>query len=78
MEDNPADVFLVRTALLERGIKFDLYCFENGDKALKALSGRDSKVPDLILLDLNLPTIEGIAVLIQIRNIPRLLDVPVT
>ena len=77
VEDNPADVLLVKKALQEKGITFLLSCFENGDKALKALSRRDSKAPDLILLDLNLPTIEGIAVLIQIRNMPRLLEVPV-
>jgi CheY-like chemotaxis protein len=45
--------------------------------ALKALSRQDGKAPDLILLDLNLPTIDGIAVLIQIRNMPRLSGVPV-
>ena len=77
VEDNPADVLMVKKALQEKGIKFDLSCFENGDQALKALSRQDSKAPDLILLDLNLPTIEGIEVLIQIRNMPRLSRVPV-
>jgi putative two-component system response regulator len=72
-----ADVLLVKKALQEKGITFDLSCFENGDKALKALSRRDSKAPDFDLLDLNLPTIEGIAVLTQIRNMPKLLGVPV-
>jgi CheY-like chemotaxis protein len=77
VEDNPADVWLVKKALREKGIKFDLSCFEDGDKALKALSRQDGKGPDLILLDLNLPTIDGIAVLNQIRNMPRLSGVPV-
>jgi len=77
VEDNPADVLLVKKALQEKGIKFDLACFEDGDKALKALSRQESKAPDLILLDLNLPTTEGIAVLLQIRNMPRLSGVPV-
>ena len=77
VDDNPADVLLVKKALQEKGIRFDLSCFENGDTALRALSRQDSKAPDLILLDLNLPTIEGIAVLIQIRNMPRLFRVPV-
>jgi len=77
VEDNPADVLLVKKALQEKGIKYDLACFEDGDKALKALSRQESKAPDLILLDLNLPTTEGIAVLLQIRNMPRLSGVPV-
>jgi CheY-like chemotaxis protein len=77
IEDNPADVLMVKKALREKGLKFQVSCFDNGDKALKALSRQDGKIPDLILLDLNLPTIEGIAVLIKIRNMPRLFGVPV-
>jgi CheY-like chemotaxis protein len=77
IEDNPADILLVKKALQQKGIAFSLSCFENGEKALKALLRQDRKAPDLILLDLNLPTIEGIAVLLQIRSMPKLSGVPV-
>jgi CheY-like chemotaxis protein len=77
VEDNPADVFLVRKALEEKGIAFELTCFENGEKALKDLSRPERENPDIILIDLNLPMIDGIEVLKRIRSIPKLGSVPV-
>ena len=77
VEDNPADVLLIRTALREKGIACELTCFEDGRKALKGLARRGGEAPDLILLDLNLPDTEGVEVLGKIRSMPRLLDVPV-
>ncbi len=77
VEDNPADVFLVRKALQEKGIKFELTCFDDGQKALNSLAQQGCKAPDLILLDLNLPQTDGVEVLRQIRNMPKLADVPV-
>jgi len=77
VEDNPGDVFLVRKALKEKGIAVDLTCFEDGQEALKSLLQPRRKVPDLILLDLNVPKIEGVDVLRTVRNTPHLADVPV-
>src|SRR4029077_1992408 len=77
VEDNPGDIVLVRKALDEKGIKFQLTCFENGEKALKNLSQPGRLAPDLILLDLNLPGMDGIDVLRKISNMPGLLSVPI-
>ena len=77
VEDNRGDVLLVRMALQEKGIKFELTCFEDGRKALNSLSRHGLKAPDLILLDLNLPNIEGIDVLREVRSMPKLAGVPV-
>jgi len=77
VEDNPGDVFLVRKALKEKGIAVDLTCFEDGQEALKSLLQPRRKVPDLILLDLNVPKIDGVDVLRTVRNTPHLADVPV-
>ena len=77
MEDNPADVYLVQRALQERGIVFTMECFEDGEQAIEALAGKDHEVPDLILLDLNLPKTEGVEVLGIIRSMPKLVDVPI-
>jgi CheY-like chemotaxis protein len=77
VEDNPADVLLVRKALQEKGIAFELTCFEDGEEALKSLSRQERNDPDIILLDLNLPMTEGTEVLTRIRSIPKLVNVPI-
>ena len=77
VEDNPADVYLIRRALREKGIEFEMTCFEDGEKALKALSEQAREAPDLILLDLNLPQTQGVEVLGKIRSMPKLADVPI-
>ncbi|MGH9663434.1 MAG: response regulator [Bryobacteraceae bacterium] len=77
VEDNPGDVFLIRKALQEKGIEFELTCFDDGQEALKGLPESGQAVPDLILLDLNLPKVDGVDVLRAIRQMPRFADVPV-
>ena len=77
VEDNPADVLLIRKALQEKRIRCELTCFDNGETALKSLSQQGCLLPDLILLDLQLPKADGIDVLSKIRGMPRLSEVPV-
>jgi CheY-like chemotaxis protein len=77
VEDNPADVLLIRKALEEKGIRCALTCFENGETALRNLSQKGRLLPDLILLDLQLPTADGIEVLGRISGMPRFSDVPI-
>ena len=62
VEDNPADVFLVRAALEAEGLDFQLQVFSDGEAVLGYLDEIDSgraSCPDLFLLDLNLPKISG-------------------
>jgi CheY-like chemotaxis protein len=77
VEDNPADVLLITKALQEKGIKCELTCLENGEAALRNLSEKGRPLPDLILLDLHLPTAGGIDVLAGIRDMPRFSQVPI-
>jgi CheY-like chemotaxis protein len=77
VEDNPADVLLIKKALQEKGITCELTCFEDGEAALKNLSQKGRLLPDLILLDLQLPTVDGIDVLGKIRGMPRFSEVPI-
>ncbi len=61
-EDNAADVFLVRTALKEEGLSFNLQVFSNGEEVLRFLQQVEAgsvACPDLLLLDLNLPRYSG-------------------
>ncbi len=78
VEDNPADAYLLKLALEQNGIAFEMVQFQRGEDALLALSAdNDAPVPDLILLDLNTPRIDGFEVLAGIRENPSLAGVPV-
>ena len=58
VEDNPGDVRLVREAFARRPHPPDIVHASDGIAALEYLRG-DSERPDLILLDLNLPRMDG-------------------
>lgn len=80
-EDNPGDVFLVREALREHKVAVNLHLVEDGETAIAYLEqvAREAAVdcPDLILLDLNLPTAEGTLVLERLRSLPQCGATPV-
>jgi two-component system, chemotaxis family, response regulator Rcp1 len=81
IEDNPGDVLLVKMGLKKIGLLLDLCIAEDGDKAIKILRKEgefsSTPLPEMILLDLNLPKRDGIEVLSEIRNNPVLQDIPV-
>jgi len=81
VEDNPADMRLVREAMTECEAPVALHWVTDGSAALDFLhrSGGHEKapVPDLVLLDLNLPGIGGKEVLSEIKRDPRLSSIPV-
>lgn len=81
VEDNPGDALLVKEAMLENRIGNLLYHVVDGEQALQFLHQQAplSEVPrpDLILLDLNLPGMDGREVLATIKQDPALLTIPV-
>jgi chemotaxis family two-component system response regulator Rcp1 len=80
VEDNFGDVGLVRSALVEHGIKSQLTVFRDGQEALEFIDQVDtgsSSCPDLVILDLNLPKVNGREVLKRIRLSPVFGDIPV-
>jgi len=81
VEDNPGDIYLFRQALKGAGLNFELTVIEDGAEAL-AFAKRDGKyagspVPDLAVLDVNLPKIQGTEVLGAMRRNEELARVPV-
>jgi two-component system, chemotaxis family, response regulator Rcp1 len=71
VEDNPADVFLVREALSEEGLDCDLQIVDDGEQAIQyfeRVNAGSQVAPDLLLLDLNVPRIGGEEVLQRMRN----------
>jgi CheY-like chemotaxis protein len=77
-EDNAGDVFLVREALLEHGLDFELYLAGDGDKltALLERVGIDVPAPDVLMLDLNLPCIDGPELFRRVRAHPLCAHTP--
>lgn len=80
-EDNPADIYLLREALSLAANDVDLLVVSDGEEALEYVQrqGRfpDAIVPDLVVLDLNLPKSDGSDVLRCIRETPIYAGVPV-
>ncbi|MGD9787272.1 MAG: response regulator [Sulfuricellaceae bacterium] len=77
VEDNPGDVRLTEEALKEGKVQADLSVARDGEEALAWLRRADRKLPDLILLDLNLPRKDGREVLQEIKADPHLKSIPV-
>src|SRR4051812_45481241 len=81
-EDNPADVYLIREALgVETRLDVDLLVANDGAEALDYVHGRGPyaslPLPDLIVLDLNLPKSDGTDVLQSIRDSKQFREIPV-
>jgi chemotaxis family two-component system response regulator Rcp1 len=81
VEDNPGDARLTQEALDEGKLINDLQVVTDGVEALACLrrEGRyaHQELPDLILLDLNLPKKDGREVLEEIKKDPVLRRIPV-
>tara|TARA_R110000787_G_scaffold25434_3_gene71621 strand:- start:546 stop:986 length:441 start_codon:yes stop_codon:yes gene_type:complete len=81
VEDNEGDIELTREAFEDARFRNNLHIAEDGDVALDYLFKRngyeDAVKPDIILLDLNLPSTDGKEVLQTIKADPILRRIPV-
>ncbi len=81
VEDNPGDVRLTKEALKDAKVLNDVYIAKDGVEAMQFLhkegAFKDAPVPDMILLDLNLPRTDGREVLAEVKADPKLKRIPV-
>jgi len=80
VEDNPGDVRLTREAFREANASIRLLVASDGVEAMAFVRQEgphaDAPRPDLILLDLNLPKLDGREVLAQIKSDDHLKTIP--
>lgn len=77
IEDNPADVEMVLEWAQETNFPMTVGNVENGELALAELESEGAVLPDLILLDINLPRTSGLDILNTLKNNRRLCKIPV-
>jgi CheY-like chemotaxis protein len=81
VEDNAPDVYLIQEALREHKIDCDVKVLSDGEQVeewLQAFQRSEDEVcPDLVLLDLNLPKVNGLELLSRFRALEKCRDVPI-
>ncbi|HEY6839307.1 MAG TPA: response regulator [Geobacteraceae bacterium] len=81
VDDNPGDIRLTREALQEGQVSSRLRVAYNGRDALallrQAANDANMTLPDIIFLDLNLPGMNGLEILAEIKGDDRFRHIPV-
>ncbi len=81
VEDNPGDVRLTKEALRDAKVLNEIYVARDGVEAMDFLNRQGNfkqvPIPDLILLDLNLPKKDGREVLAEVKSDPKLKRIPI-
>ncbi|MGE5498690.1 MAG: response regulator [Syntrophothermus sp.] len=81
IEDNPGDILLIKDVLNEDNDPFDLKVIKDGGEAMDYLGSlsrnQQNGLPDLVILDLNLPKKNGREILASIRAVENLKDLSV-
>ena len=72
VEDNPENRLLVRRVLMAEG-----FHVIDAESAAQAIIAINTHSPDLILMDINLPEIDGYTLTTRLREDPRMNDVPI-
>jgi CheY-like chemotaxis protein len=81
VDDDQGDVLITTEALSRTKLLHELHVVRDGEEALRFLHQTDEHAgaerPDLVLLDLNLPRVDGREVLADVKADPQLRSIPV-
>ncbi|MCD6115750.1 response regulator [bacterium] len=77
VEDDTIDALTVKRALNEINARNELIVVKNGEEAIVFLLNSDNYIPFIILIDLNMPRMNGIEFLKQIKKYKKLIRIPV-
>lgn len=81
VEDNKQDAFLVREALEDKAFLKEMHHVVNGKEAIKYLKKEtpfeNSVLPDLILMDINMPIMDGHEALREIKSLEDFKHIPI-
>jgi two-component system response regulator len=77
VEDNADDERLTLRAIRLSEVPSIIQVARDGEEALNYLYGPDARIPDLVLMDLKLPKLDGLELLRKIRSRPATKLVPV-
>ena len=81
VEDDDVDVRAMKRAMAELHLTNPLFIAHNGIEALEYLRGENGRprvqMPYIVMLDLNMPKMNGIAFLSELRRIDKAVNIPV-
>ncbi len=81
VEDNPADAAFFKEAVEAGRVPADVHVVQHGEEALRFLRAQrpfaGSSRPDVVVLDLNLPVMNGQEMLVRMMSEPDLRSIPV-
>jgi CheY-like chemotaxis protein len=77
VDDDADDHEIFLEAVKEIDGSIDCTCLFDGEQALKRLSENEKNLPDLIILDTNMPKLNGKQILNELKKTSHLKDIPV-
>jgi two-component system, cell cycle response regulator DivK len=72
IEDDPNNRMLVRRILMVEGIEID-----EADNAVDGIGMALNDPPDLILMDISMPGMDGLQATVKIRKLPKIAHIPI-